>query len=98
MNCAGTLQVSTIVDPVNDPIGRGLANYAVSDELYHPLVYEPERSTIFATAFDRVRCPPPPPPIATPDPPLPLHTAGHDAPVSLLPCCGLKPACVRAIQ
>ena len=44
--------VSTVTDPVNDPITAGLSDYIVTDELYHPHVFDRERSTIFLTAFD----------------------------------------------
>lgn len=44
--------ISTVTDPVNDPITTGLSDYVVTDELYHPHVFDRERSTIFLTAFD----------------------------------------------
>ena len=47
--------VSTVTDPVNDPITAGLSDYIVTDELYHPHVFDRERSTIFLTAFDCTR-------------------------------------------
>jgi type 1 glutamine amidotransferase len=44
--------VSTVTDPINDPITNGLSDYIVTDELYHPHVFDRDRSTIFLTAFD----------------------------------------------
>ena len=44
--------ISTVTDSVNDPITRGLSDYVVTDELYHPHVFDRDRSTIFLTAFD----------------------------------------------
>jgi len=44
--------ISTVTDPVNDPITKGLSSYVVTDELYHPHVFDRDRSTIFLSAFD----------------------------------------------
>ena len=44
--------ISHVVDPA-DEITAGLGDYVVTDELYHPTVYEPRRSTVFLTAFDQ---------------------------------------------
>ena len=44
--------ISHVVDPA-DAITRGLGDYVVTDELYHPKVYDAARSTIFLTAFDQ---------------------------------------------
>ena len=37
--------VSHVVDPRSDPITRGLGDYVVTDELYHPHVFDPARTT-----------------------------------------------------
>ena len=37
--------VSHVVDPRSDPITRGLGDYVVTDELYHPHVFDPARIT-----------------------------------------------------
>ena len=44
--------ISHVVDPA-DAITRGLGDYVVTDELYHPKVYDAARSTVFLTAFDQ---------------------------------------------
>lgn len=50
--------VAKVVDSTNDPITHGLSNYVVTDELYHPLVFNRSRSTIFLTAYDPGQCGP----------------------------------------
>ena len=44
--------ISHVVDSVDDPITAGLTDYAVTDELYYPNVFDESRSTRFLTAFD----------------------------------------------
>ena len=44
--------VSSVIDSINDPITNGLSDYIVTDELYHPHVFDRDRSTIFLSAFD----------------------------------------------
>lgn len=51
--------IATIVDQNTDPITQGLRNYIVTDELYHPVVFNRSRSTIFITAYDRGQAPGP---------------------------------------
>jgi type 1 glutamine amidotransferase len=51
--------VSHVVSPGGtDPITGGLSDYVVSDELYHPIVYNKSRSEIFLTAYDPGQCGP----------------------------------------
>ena len=44
--------ISTVTIP-GDPITEGLSDYVVTDELYHPIVFNRSRSTVFLTAYDR---------------------------------------------
>eukprot|EP00041_Stephanoeca_diplocostata_P021771 m.513737 g.513737 ORF g.513737 m.513737 type:complete len:753 (+) comp21907_c0_seq1:229-2487(+) len=49
--------IAKIVDRETDPITRGLSDYIVTDELYHPVVFNRSRSTVFITAYDRGQAP-----------------------------------------
>ena len=45
--------IAKITGAADDPITHGMADYVVTDELYHPEVFNATRSVVSITAYDQ---------------------------------------------